>query len=109
MNGQIKRQAYETLIAEGITAGDLKDLGTYYLHESDKQVEAPLPILTIVPKSRLLSRLVNSRNSLEGDFGRNHTWIVYAYFNYAKGLEVVTVKVNDWEERDPETHDVYNW
>jgi hypothetical protein len=103
-------QAYETLIADGITAGDLNDLGTYYLHESDLQVEGTITYqLDDDPKKPATFKIGKQLEFLPGDFGRNHTWIVYAYFNYAKGLEVVTVKVNDWEERDPETHDVYNW
>ena len=103
-------QAYETLIADGITAGDLNDLGTYYLHESDLQVEGTITYqLDDDPEKSATFKIGKQLEFLPGDFGRNHTWIVYAYFNYAKGLEVVTVKVNDWEERDPETHDVYNW
>lgn len=103
-------QAYETLIAGGITAGDLNDLGTYYLHESDLQVEGTITYqLDDDPEKPATFKIGKQLEFLPGDFGRNHTWIVYAYFNYAKGLEVVTVKVNDWEERDPETHDVYNW
>lgn len=103
-------QAYETLIADGITAGDLNDLGTYYLHESDLQVEGTITYqLDDDPEKPATFKIGKQLEFLPGDFGRNHTWIVYAYFNYAKGLEVVTVKVNDWEERDPETHDVYNW
>lgn len=103
-------QAYETLIAGGITAGDLNDLGTYYLHESDLQVEGTITYqLDDNPEKPATFKIGKQLEFLPGDFGRNHTWIVYAYFNYAKGLEVVTVKVNDWEERDPETHDVYNW
>ena len=109
-------QAYETLIAEnlirivdGVKVGDLNDLGTYYLHESDKQVEGTITYLDNNVEKSATFKISNQLEFLPGDVGRNHTWIVYAYFNYAKGLEVVTVKVNDWEETDPETHEVYNW
>ena len=109
-------QAYETLIAEnlirivdGVKVGDLNDLGTYYLRESDKQVEGTITYLDNSDEKTATFKISNQLEFLPGDFGRNHTWIVYAYFNYAKGLEVVTVKVNDWEETDPETHEVYNW
>ena len=109
-------QAYETLIAENlirivddVKVGDLNDLGTYYLHESDKQVEGTITYLDNNIEKTATFKISNQLEFLPGDFGRNHTWIVYAYFNYAKGLEVVTVKVNDWEATDPETHDVYNW
>ena len=109
-------QAYETLIAEnlirivdGVKVGDLNDLGTYYLHESDKQVEGTITYLDNSDEKTATFKISNQLEFLPGDFGRNHTWIVYAYFNYAKGLEVVTVKVNDWETTDPEEYEVYNW
>ena len=102
-------QAYETVIADGITAGDLNDLGTYYLHESDKQVGGTITYLDGNVTKSATFKISDPGDFTYGDFGRNHTWIIYAYFNYAKGLEVVTVKVNDWEATDPETHDVYNW
>lgn len=102
-------QDYETVIAGGITAGDLNDLGTYYLHESDKQVGGTITYLDGNVTKSTTFKISDPGDFTYGDFGRNHTWIIYAYFNYAKGLEVVTVKVNDWEATDPETHDVYNW
>lgn len=109
-------QAYETLIAEnlirivdGVKVGDLNDLGTYYLHESDKQVEGTITYLDNSTEKSATFKIGKQLEFLPGDFGRNHTWIVYAYFNYAKGLEVVTVKVNDWETTDPEEYEVYNW
>lgn len=102
-------QAYENLIAEGITAQDLNDLGTYYLRESDKQVEGTITYYDNGVEKTATFKISNQLEFLPGDFGRNHTWIVYAYFNYAKGLEVVTVKVNNWQQTDPGTQDVYNW
>lgn len=111
-------QGYEKLIADGIAAGDLKELkenngtnlSTYYFRESDRQVEGTITYYDgdTSPKTATF-KISNQLEFIPGDFGRNHTWIIYAYFNYAKGLEVVTVKVNDWEATDPETHDVYNW
>ena len=111
-------QVYEYLIAEGIAAGDLKELketngtnlSTYYFRESDRQVEGKITYYdgNTSPKFATF-KISNQLEFLPGDFGRNHTWIVYAYFNYAKGLEVVTVKVNDWETTDPEEYEVYNW
>lgn len=111
-------QGYEKLIADGIAAGDLKELkenngtnlSTYYFRESDRQVEGTITYYdgNTSPKTATF-KISNQLEFIPGDFGRNHTWIVYAYFNYAKGLEVVTVKVNDWEATDPVTHDIYNW
>lgn len=111
-------QDYEDLIAEGIAAGDLKELketngtnlSTYYFRESDRQVEGKITYYDGNTSAKTATfKISNQLEFLPGDFGRNHTWIVYAYFNYAKGLEVVTVKVKDWEATDPETHEAYNW
>ena len=111
-------QAYESLIAEGIAAGDLKELketngtnlSTYYFRESDRQVEGKITYYDGNTSAKTATfKISNQLEFIPGDFGRNHTWIVYAYFNYAKGLEVMTVKVNDWEETESETHEVYNW
>ena len=43
-----------------------------------------------------------------GDFTRNHTWIVYGYFAGSDNLQVISVKINPWTDRDDE-HEVYNW
>ena len=99
-------QNYETLIAEGITANDLNDLGTYYLRESDKQITG------VITYDGDRTATFSLRDA--GDFGRNHTWIVYAYFKYGIGLNVVTVKVKDWQsiddpQSDPDSNEVYNW
>lgn len=99
-------QYYEDLIAGGITANDLNDLGTYYLRESDKQITG------VITYDGDRTATFSLRDA--GDFGRNHTWIVYAYFKYGMGLNVLTVKVNDWQsiddpQSDPDSHDVYNW
>lgn len=99
-------QDYEDLIAGGVTNGDLIDLGTYYLRESDQQI-----IGTITYDG---DRTATFSLRDAGDFGRNHTWIVYAYFKYGMGLNVLTVKVNDWQSiddplSDPDSHEVYNW
>ena len=43
-----------------------------------------------------------------GDFSRNHTWIIYAYYG-VDGMKVVTVYSQNWTEVSSESHDVYNW
>jgi hypothetical protein len=42
-----------------------------------------------------------------GDFSRNHTWIVYAYYS-ASGLVAVTVVVKDWNDVQ-QSYEVVNW
>ena len=45
-----------------------------------------------------------------GNFHRNQTWIVYAYYIGSSKLVVNSVQVVDWEDTDPlPDHDVPNW
>ena len=44
----------------------------------------------------------------DGDFSRNHTWIVYAYYG-VDGMQVVSVYSQNWAEVESESHDVHNW
>ena len=44
----------------------------------------------------------------DGDFSRNHTWIVYAYFMNGNLLDVNMVDVKSWASY-PGSHTVYNW
>ena len=99
-------QDYEELIETGITDGDLNDLGTYYLRESDKNVTGTIAYDT--DKTVTFKLVTPDENFVPGDFGRNHTWIVYAYFSSDK-LNVITVKVKEWQTLTPTTHEVYNW
>ena len=43
-----------------------------------------------------------------GDFSRNHTWIVYAYYAGAGNLQVQSLYVKDWSTKEV-NHQVYNW
>lgn len=99
-------QDYEALIVKGITDGDLNDLGTYYLRESDKNVTGTITYDT--DKTVTFKLVTPDANFVPGDFGRNHTWIVYAYFSSDR-LNVITVKVKEWQTLTPTTHEVYNW
>lgn len=99
-------QDYEALIETGITDGDLNDLGTYYLRESDKNVTGTITYDT--NKTVTFKLVTPDANFVPGDFGRNHTWIVYAYFSSDR-LNVISVKVKEWQTLSQETHEVYNW
>lgn len=105
-NGETQTaQQYEELIAEGISNDELSLVGPYYLRESDKrlegtityQVEGVADPMTATFKMREL-----------GDFMRNHSWIVYAYYEGLSGMQIQLVDVTPWEEIDA-THEVYNW
>ena len=43
-----------------------------------------------------------------GDFKRNHTWIVYAYYAGAGRLQVQSLYVKDWSGKE-KSHSFYNW
>ena len=43
-----------------------------------------------------------------GDFSRNHTWIVYAYYG-VDGMQVVTIYSQNWIEIVSSEHNWYNW
>ena len=105
--------AYEARIAEGLNHDnlvDLHDLGTFYFRESDLQVAGTITYDKINATTyKTADFKISDPGFKKGDFGRNHTWIIFAYFSYAKGLNVVTVKVNDWDDQGDITHEVYNW
>lgn len=104
-------QAYEDLITEGLTqrAGqdypDLTSCGTYYLRESDKQITGTITY----DGDKTATFKLSGDDFVAGDFGRNHTWIVYGYFTEKLGLLKVNIKVKEWETLTPLEHTIYNW
>ena len=99
-------EAYETLINEGISKGDLTEFGPVYLPESDKRLSG-----TIWFRIGNDGSLMSASFSMASDnFRRNQTWIVYAYYIGSSKLEVNTVKVVDWEnEGDQPDYEIPNW
>lgn len=100
-------QAYETLIKSGIANGDLTPAGTYYLRESDKNIKGTITYDT--NKTATFQLVTPEEDFVQGDFGRNHTWIVYGYFTEKLGIMTVYIKVKKWEDKDPLDHIIYNW
>ena len=96
-------QDYEDLVAEGVTKGELRQLGPYYLRESDKKLEGIIKY----QKQGDDEKPATFEMDAAGDFSRNHTWIVYAYYSKS-GLIAVKVVVKDWLNV-PVPHEVYNW
>ena len=93
-------QEYENLI----NGANLTVNGPIYLRESDKQLAGTITY-TIAggePQS------VGFQMQQAGDFLRNHTWIVYAYYAGSGKLQVQTVYVKDWSTKEI-SHNVYNW
>ena len=99
-------QEYENLIntAASKETPEVTVRGPIYLRESDKQLAGTITY-TIdggEPQS------VGFQMQQAGDFSRNHTWIVYAYYAGSGKLQVQTVYVKDWSTKEI-SHNVYNW
>lgn len=107
VDGVESAQEYETRILKAInaTSGDkLTSVGPYYLHESDKKLKGKVTY-TVSGGSEMTAPFEMAD---AGDFSRNHTWLVYAYYGDAV-LEFNLVDVNSWQDKDVRNHDTYNW
>ncbi len=101
-------QEYEdfinTFINTSATEENLIEVGPFYLHESDKQLSGKI--------SYKIEEEVQPDGVFKmdqaGDFGRNHTWIVYAYHLGGGFLEMNALYLKDWTTRTID-HEVYNW
>ena len=91
---------YENLL----NGAGLTEVGAYYLRESDRKLEGTISY-QIEGEEQPLEATFRMR---ESDFKRNHSWIVYAYYEGLSGMQVQLVDVTPWEEKDA-THTVYNW
>ena len=99
-NGQTA-QDYENLMV----GAELSQAGPYYLRESGKLVEGTI---TYTVEGITDAQTANFKMKELGDFLRNHSWIVYAYYEGLSGLQVVTVDVTPWVNKN-DNHEVYNW
>lgn len=110
-------QAYEKKIADALKEEEgkvatLTQIGPYYLRESDKKIEGK--IYYHVGDEDLNTRSAVFQLSDAGDFSRNHSWIVYAYY-LGKKLHILTVThigMKDWiivADNEENKKRVYNW
>ena len=101
-------QEYENLINSGLTkipAPELTQVGPFYLRESGKKLTGKITFQKDDNTSE--EKVIPFEMHHAGDFSRNHTWIVYAYYSVS-GLVAVTVVVKDWNDV-ASSRDVYNW
>lgn len=110
-------QEYEDLINSGlnktvkndqnedILAPELTQVGPFYLRESGKKLTGKITFQKDDNTSE--EKVIPFEMHHAGDFSRNHTWIVYAYYSVS-GLVAVTVVVKDWNDV-ASSRDVYNW
>ena len=99
-------QAYEDLINEAASKAtpEVTVDGPIYLRESDKQLAGTITY-TI---AGVAQEPVTFQMQQAGDFKRNHTWIVYAYYAGAGKLQVQSLYVKDWSTKEM-NHELYNW
>jgi hypothetical protein len=93
-------QAYEDLInGAGLTVH-----GPIYLRESDKQLAGTITYQI----GEGADQTVDFQMQQAGDFLRNHTWIIYAYYAGSGKLQVQSLYVKDWTTKEM-NHSIYNW
>ena len=97
---------YEDLINEGVSAEELTEFGPVYLPESDKRLSG-----TIAFRIKNSGSLLYAPFSMAvGNFHRNQTWIVYAYYIGSSKFIINNVLVVPWEEVDEKPkHQIPNW
>ena len=93
-------QSYENLI----DGAHLTVHGPIYLRESDKQLAGTITY-TIAGGDEQTADFAMQQ---AGDFSRNHTWIVYAYYAGSGNLQVQSLYVKDWSTKEF-NHELYNW
>lgn len=102
--GQAKGQAYENLINGGIEAGELAQVGRFYLRESDKKISGKINYSIGDGAPRDAAFTMSDADS----FSRNHTWIVYGFFAGKEVLNVYSVDVTAWQTSSTD-HQIHNW
>ena len=100
-------QEYENLINAAANKQPKPEVtveGPIYLRESDKQLAGTISY-SIAGVAQVP---VTFQMQQAGDFKRNHTWIVYAYYAGAGKLQVQSLYVKEWSTKEL-NHQVYNW
>ena len=105
-SSSLSDESYEALINEGVSKQELTEFGPVYLPESDRRLSGTIAFHIGSDTQTLYAPF----SMATGNFHRNQTWLVYAYYIGSSKLEVNTVNVVDWEEVDPlPNHEVPNW
>ena len=89
---------YERLIQDGIEGGYLTQAGTgaIYLRESDKALTGTVCYHVQKGDDEPEYKTVSFSMNAPGDFARNHTWTLYAYYVSGRTLEL-TVSAIPWD------------
>jgi len=102
--GMENAQEYEERINTAVSDGHLSEVGAYYLMESDRQLTGSIGYK--VGDTEMTPAVFTMSEA--GDFSRNHTWLVYAFYGGSK-LELNVVSTNGWNDRSEENHETHNW
>ena len=100
-------QAYEDLINEAASKQPDPEVtvrGPIYLRESDKQLAGTITYTIDDGEEQTATFQMQQA----GDFLRNHTWIVYAYYAGSSKLQIQTIYVKNWENRII-NYEFFNW
>ena len=100
-------QEYENLINAAANKQPNPEVtveGPIYLRESDKQLAGTITYTIGGGEPQTADFAMQQA----GDFKRNHTWIVYAYYGGAGKLQVQSLFVKEWSTKEL-NHQVYNW
>ena len=100
-------QEYENLINAAANKQPKPEVtveGPIYLRESDKQLAGTITY-TI---GNGTEQTVDFAMQQAGDFSRNHTWIVYAYYAGAGKLQVQSLYVKNWTTKEM-NYEFFNW
>jgi len=93
-------QEYETLIDKGVAEEKLTQAGPFYFKETDKLVSGTITykVGNAIPQAIPFFMTVDDINKR---FVRNHSWIIYAYYNGPAGKPIITVWVDtNWQTGD---------
>ena len=86
-------QEYDDLIHSGVNSGVLTQWGLTYLRETDKKLTGTINY-TVGTGATMRTKQATFTMDAEGDFTRNHSWTIYAYF--IGGRLVVKPTVLPW-------------
>lgn len=86
--------AYQDMLNQAIQEGTLSDLGYTYLRETDERMIGRIDY-TVNGKARFREFSTPAR----GDFARNHTWTLYAYFMSGRNVQLSLVAL-PWDKSD---------
>lgn len=86
--------AYQTMIDQAVRDRKLSDLGYLYLRETDERLMGRIDYV-VNGKARFREFSTPNR----GDFARNHTWTLFAYFMSGRNVQLSLVAL-PWDKGD---------